>query len=117
MPYLLLLERLLRAVPGSQATLLLDALGELVVDAGARDERNRLIGAYQGISLAAARRTTDRYAGGRVECIVCRYTGGTVIVRSLKDGYYLVLSLSVEASLAQAMRHSAVAQEGLEAEL
>ena len=49
--------------------------------------------------------------------MVCRYAWGSVILRPLKDGYYLVLSLSSDASLAQAIRHSAVAQEDLDAEL
>ena len=46
MPYLLLLRRLLAAVAGSQAALLLDAQGEVVVEAGATDDRQRLIGAF-----------------------------------------------------------------------
>ena len=53
--------------PASQAALLLDAQGEVVVEAGARDERHRLIGAYQGIGLAMAQRTTARHAAGRID--------------------------------------------------
>ena len=117
MPYLLLLERLLRAVAGSQAALLLDAQGEVVVAAGVRDERHRLIAAYQGIGLAAAQRSTARFATGRIRHMVCRYTRGSVILRPLRDGYYLVFSLVPEASLAQAVRHSAAAQDDLDREL
>lgn len=117
MPYLAVLERLLRAVAGAQAALLLDALGEVVVEAGARDDRHRLIGAYHGIGLAATRRTMERYAAGGIRHIVCRYSRGSVILRPLKDSYYLVVSLSPEAGLAQGLRHSSHAQEELDAAL
>jgi predicted regulator of Ras-like GTPase activity (Roadblock/LC7/MglB family) len=117
LPYLAALERLLRAVTGAQAALLFDGVGEVVVEAGARDYRHRLIGAYQGIGLAAAQRTVQRYAGGGIDHILCRYARGTVILRPLKDGYYLVVSLGPEAGLAQGIRHSAHAQEELDAAL
>jgi predicted regulator of Ras-like GTPase activity (Roadblock/LC7/MglB family) len=117
LPYLLLLRRLLAAVTGSQAALLLDAQGEVVVEAGATDDRQRLIGAYQGIALSAATRTTSRYEIGTIDHLSCRYTWGTVILRPLKDGYYLVVSLGPQALLGRAIFHSALAQEGLNAEL
>jgi predicted regulator of Ras-like GTPase activity (Roadblock/LC7/MglB family) len=117
LPYLAALERLLRAVAGAQAALLFDGVGEVVVEAGAKDYRHRLIGAYQGIGLAAAERTMKRYAAGGIRHILCRYARGTVILRPLKDGYYLVVSLSPEAVLAQGIRHSARAQEELDAAL
>lgn len=117
MPYLRLLERLLHAVDGLDAALLLDAQGEVVVEAGARDERHRLIGAYQGIGLAMAQRTTARFAAGRINYMVCRYAWGSVILRPLKDGYYLAVHLSSGAILAQAIWHSAKAQADLDAEL
>ncbi|HXB55738.1 MAG TPA: hypothetical protein VN461_13200 [Vicinamibacteria bacterium] len=117
MPYLAALERLLRAVTGAQAALLIDGVGEVVVEAGARDYRHRLIGAYQGIGLAVAQRTMKRYAGGGIHHILCRYALGTVILRPLKDGYYLVVSLGPEVLLAQGIRHSAQTQEELDAAL
>jgi predicted regulator of Ras-like GTPase activity (Roadblock/LC7/MglB family) len=116
-PYLAVLERLLKAIRGAQGALMLDHLGEVVVEAGARDERHRLIGAYQGIALATAERTTERYAIGKVSHIVCRYLWATVILRPLKDGYYLILSMAPDASLADGLRYSAVAQEQMNDEL
>ena len=116
-PYQRLLDHLLHAVRGSQAALLLDAQGELVVEAGARDVRHRLIGAYQGIGLAMAQRTTARFAAGRIDHLVCRYACGSVILRPLKDGYYLAVHLSSEAILAQAIWHSAKTQADLDGAL
>ena len=113
-PYQRLLDHLLHAVRGTQAALLLDAQGELVVEAGTRDVRHRLIGAYQGIGLAMAKRTTARFATGSIDHMVCRYASGSVILRPLKDGYYLAVHLSSEAILAQAIRFSAETQADLD---
>jgi predicted regulator of Ras-like GTPase activity (Roadblock/LC7/MglB family) len=117
LPYLKLLEGFLERAPGAHAALLLDAQGEVVVEAGARDDRHRLIGAYHGIALGFAQRSTRRYAAGSIHYIVCRYAWGTVILRPLKDGYYLVVSLSPEASLSCCLHRSAETQERLDAEL
>lgn len=117
MPYLAALEGLLRSVPGAQGALLLDAEGEVVVEAGARDQRHRLIGAYQGITLASVQRASERQQTGAVRLVVCRHAAGCIILRTLKDGYYLVVSLDAEASLARGLYHSSLAQERLDDDL
>jgi hypothetical protein len=106
-------------VPGSRAALLLDPNGEVVVEAGPLEERDRhrLIGAYQGIALMTARQATDRYDAGRIGCLVCRYAQASVILRPLRDGYYLVMSLAADASLGRAVYVSAATQASLDAEL
>ena len=61
--------------------------------------RHRLIGAYQGIALPwPADGATLRH---RARCarLVCRYERRPVILRPLKDGYYLVLALAPTANL------------------
>ena len=56
-----------------------------------RDVRHRLIGAYQGIALATAKRTAARFASGAHRSHASAVTpAGRVILRPLKDGYYLV---------------------------
>ena len=67
MPYRRILEKLLTKVRGSIAALLLDAQGELVVGAGALDEKQRLIGAYAGISLGMALRIETLRARGATD--------------------------------------------------
>jgi len=106
MPYRALLEDLLGRLPGAEGALLLDVEGEVVVQAGAGDERHRLIGAYHGIALSAARRMLARLGGGEPRLLVSRYARGTVVMRPLRDGYYMVLALAPEASLAQGLRAS-----------
>ena len=117
MPYQTFLEELVRLTPGADAALMLDAEGEVVFETGRRDDRHRLIAAYQGIALIIAQRTSSRYAGGAVSLIVCRYSGGSLILRALKDGYYLVMMLSAGAPLALAIHLSGLTQNDMNAAL
>jgi predicted regulator of Ras-like GTPase activity (Roadblock/LC7/MglB family) len=117
LPYLRLLERLLASVPGALAALLLDPNGEVVVEAGAELDRHRLIGAYQAIALAATRKANERYDVGPLGCLVCRYASASLILRPLRDGYYLLVSLAPEANLGRGLHFSAEAQAGLDDEL
>jgi predicted regulator of Ras-like GTPase activity (Roadblock/LC7/MglB family) len=98
-------------VPGARAALLLDSTGELVMAAGARDEGNRLVGAYQGIALAEAQRAAARHGAGDVQELISRYEGGIVILQPLKDGYYLVLVLGPRAGLALGRQRLGPAQD------
>ncbi len=116
-PYRSILDTLLAAVPGSRAALLLDTQGEVVVGAGELDERHRLIGAYQGIALGMVSRTAARFDAGSVESLVWRHEGGSVLLATLRDGYYLVLSLGPEAVVALARRHCGEARTRLNQEI
>jgi predicted regulator of Ras-like GTPase activity (Roadblock/LC7/MglB family) len=116
MPYQRILDELVRMVD-AQGALLLDSEGEVVVQGGARDYRHRLIGAYQGLALAAARRSLAPHGVGNIEYILCRYDGANLILRPLKDGYYLVLSLAPDGRVGEGLHHSARAQETLNQEL
>jgi predicted regulator of Ras-like GTPase activity (Roadblock/LC7/MglB family) len=107
MPYQSLLDGLVRAVAGARCALLLDGTGEVVIEAGTRGEVPRLIGAYQGIVLSHARRAAERCGSGRLSVVVGRYQGGAVVLRPLKDEYYLVLCLGCEASVPFALQLSA----------
>jgi predicted regulator of Ras-like GTPase activity (Roadblock/LC7/MglB family) len=102
-PYQALLDGLVRDVAGALGALLLDANGEVVVQSGERDERHRLIGACQGIALHRAQTTHARFEQGSIDHVLCRYASGQVILRPLKDGYYLVMSLAADANLGQAL--------------
>jgi predicted regulator of Ras-like GTPase activity (Roadblock/LC7/MglB family) len=117
MPYQRLLDDLVQRVAGAEGALLLDPTGELVAQAGDGHERHRLIGAYQGIALARARSVSGRHSAGEVRHLVCRYAGGAVILRPLKDGYYLVLSLGTDASVGEGLHRSAGMQHRINAEL
>jgi len=117
MPYQAVLETLVRSVAGAEAAMLLDVEGEAVVEAGVRDYRHRLIAAYQGIGLATAQKTAARYDVGDIAYILCRYAWGHVLIRPLKDGYYLMVALSRGANVGQGLNRSADAQQKLNAAL
>ena len=116
MPYQRLLDDLVRHT-GADGALLLDSEGEVVVEAGARDERHRLIGAYQGIGLAAAQRSARRHHAGPIQCVIWRYSAAVVILRPLKDGYYLVLSVRPGPGVALGVHRSGLVQERMNVEL
>ena len=104
-------------MPGAEGALLLDSEGEVVVQAGAGAFRLRLIGAYQGISLAVARRIGARHGTGAVDSLICRYSGAALILRPLKDGYYFVLALAPGGRLAEAVRRSESTRRRIDLEL
>jgi predicted regulator of Ras-like GTPase activity (Roadblock/LC7/MglB family) len=117
MPYRRILEELLARVPGSRTALLLDAQGEVVVGAGELDERHRLIGAYQGIALGMATRTASRFETGAIRSLVWRHEQGAVVLSTLRDGYYLVLSLGPGTLVPLAARVCEEARERLDREI
>ena len=117
MPYKRILETLLASVAGARSALLLDAQGEVVVGAGALDERERLIGAYQGIALGMVSRAAERVGAGEVKSVVSRHALGSVVLATLKEGYYLVVSLGPAALPAVAARHCEEARLKLNQEI
>ena len=116
MPYKAILDDLVRSAR-VEGALLLDGSGEMVIGAGSADTRQQLIGAYQGIVLGEAQRMAARHALGRVRYMLWRHGGGTVIVRPLNEGYYLVVSVAPEGDVARGLHRSAAVQERLDEEL
>jgi len=81
-----------------------------VAEAGTPDERHRLIAIYQGIVLSAARRALPSVVTGEIDHLVSRYDQGIVILRPLRDEYYMVLSLQPGSDVPGGLRRSADAQ-------
>ena len=117
MPYRRIIEALLARVPGARTALLLDAQGEVVVGAGDLGERERLIGAYEGIALGMASRAATRFNAGAVRSLVWRHEGGAIVVSTLREGYYVLLSLAPTAFVPAAVRRAAEAGQKLEDEI
>lgn len=113
MPYRSLLNELISSVGGAEGALLLDETGELVVETGEPHEGRRLIGAYQGIALATAQRIVARYPLGALGFITGRYRWGSLVLRPLRDGYYLVLALAPDASVGLAVHRSGLIRDRL----
>ena len=117
MPYRQILEDLVRSVERVEGALLVDATGELVIASAGIGVRHQLIGAYQGIVLAQAQRLAARHALGEVRYLLWRHRGGSVIVRPLKDGYFLVVNVAPEGDVARGLFRSAAVQARLNEEL
>jgi predicted regulator of Ras-like GTPase activity (Roadblock/LC7/MglB family) len=117
LPYRRILEALLARVAGAHSALLLDAQGEVVVGAGHLDERQRLIGAYQGITLGMVARAAQRVGLGEVRSLISRHAHGAVVLATLKEGYYLVVSLGTGSLVAAAVRHCEEARHKLNQEI
>jgi hypothetical protein len=83
----------------------------VVAQAGASDERHRLIGIYQGIVLGTARRSLRPLQSGDIRYLLTRYEAETLILRPLRDGYYVVVSLGPGADVALGVHRSAGAQD------
>jgi predicted regulator of Ras-like GTPase activity (Roadblock/LC7/MglB family) len=95
----------------------MDATGEPVLGAGAGDDRDALLAAYQGIALARVRRFADRFGWGTLRYVVSRHQAGHVLLRPLRDGYYLVLTLGPDADVGRSVHVSALTQERMDQEL
>ena len=117
MPYRRILENLTAQVAGVRAALLLDSQGELVVGAGDLGERERLIGAYAGITLGMALRGAERHDAGRIDHVVWRHENGSVVICPLKDGYYLSVSLGADALAAAGVERAKEARGPLDEEI
>jgi predicted regulator of Ras-like GTPase activity (Roadblock/LC7/MglB family) len=115
--YQALLDKLVTTIKGAESALLLDAEGELVVQSGVRDERHRLIGAYQGLALAAMKKIVVTCDLGGLDYVVRRHSGGSVVLRPLKDGYYLVVSMAPGVPAGPAVFHTGQARQELNEEL
>ena len=117
MPYQRILKTLLAGVAGARTALLLDSQGELVVGAGELGERERLVGAYSGITLGMALRSAERNNAGAIDNIVWRHENGSVVICPLKDGYYVALFLGPEALVAAGVRRVREARTPLDEEI
>jgi predicted regulator of Ras-like GTPase activity (Roadblock/LC7/MglB family) len=116
-PYKRILETLMAGVAGARAALLLDSQGELVVGAGDLGERERLIGAYSGITLGMALRSAERNRAGGIDHMIWRHDHGSVVICPLKDGYYVALFLGPEALVAAGVRRAREARAPLDEEI
>ena len=135
MPYQRLLDDLIRSVR-ADAALLLDGEGEVAFQSGAgvAPERRPAAATLTALDAAVAKRGGDvarlygegrqtvkaiiaRHKMGGLDYVARRHAGGSVILRPLKDGYYLVLSLPVDGRIAEGIHHSELTQETLNREL
>jgi predicted regulator of Ras-like GTPase activity (Roadblock/LC7/MglB family) len=107
------LADLVSKVDGAFGAILADSDGEAVVvfslpdqvgaDCYLGDERIKLIGAYQTITLRACCKLAQRFKTGAVTHLVCHYEMATILIRALKNDYALMLAMQTSSNIGQGM--------------
>lgn len=104
MPFPQLLGRLVRSVDGAQGAILMDQDCEYVWLEGSLDPyHHKLMGAYQGILLMQMASTARRRGWTEPDRLVTGYEKAQFITRTLKSGYFLVLSLRPGGNVGRAL--------------
>jgi len=104
MPYQSILKTLLESVDGSVGVGFVDYDGETVQLAGQfEDFAHRVHLAYQGIFLESLKSFHQQLLGVPLS-LVCVYQNLTLVIKPLKSGYFLVLTLTHRKQLAKALR-------------
>jgi predicted regulator of Ras-like GTPase activity (Roadblock/LC7/MglB family) len=87
------------ASPGVEGVVLLDSEGETIFSLGyLEQERLRLVGAYQGIVLAAA----VRFDLSKERTVITLGEKRSILTYHLKDGYFICIIFSKEINVAYA---------------
>lgn len=107
------LAELVTKVDGAFGAILADSDGEAVSIFALRDqvgeecytgdERIKLIGAYQIITLRACAKLAQQFKTGSVTHLVCHYDTATILIRALKNDYALMLAMQTSSNIGQGM--------------
>ena len=104
MPYQSILKTLLESVDGAVGVGFVDYEGEEVQLTGQfEDYAYRVHLAYQGIFLEKLKSIHRQHLGAPLS-LVCVYANLTVVIKPLKSGYFLVLTLSHRKQLTKALQ-------------
>jgi predicted regulator of Ras-like GTPase activity (Roadblock/LC7/MglB family) len=100
-----LLENLVENVYGARGAVFLDHDGEVVQRYLAHKSVSELdlIGAYHGITLTTCRKFSDEIEMGQIEFMICQYKEATCLLKTLNEGYFVLLALSPQGNIGQAM--------------
>ena len=100
-----ILKKTVDGLPGALGAIFADWEGESVEYqyAGPEDDI-KLLGAHQGILLGIINGVSGSYGMGEVRCVLVSAESAKLVVRPLKDGYYLVVMLGPYANGGLAIR-------------
>lgn len=100
MPFKQQLKEMLDRVPGALGAIIADWEGEAVDQVARMDDYDiKILGAHKGIILTRLREALGRIDGGELEEILIRSEQNHTLVAPVTEDYFLVLTLSPEASL------------------
>lgn len=113
-----ILKKMVGDVPGAVGAIFADWEGESVEHyyAGPEDDI-KLLGAHQGILLNSIGNLTGGNGTGALRCMLVSTDAAKLVVRPLKEGYYMVLMLSPGSNGGLALRASETAARKLLAEI
>ncbi|MEW5975523.1 MAG: hypothetical protein AB1898_06920 [Acidobacteriota bacterium] len=98
--YSSILQHILRQVEGAVAVGFADYEGETVqIEGRLEDYRHRLLLAYQGILF---HNLAEQHAGESMQSITAVYEDLTTVIKPLRRGYFLLLTLDSRKNLFQA---------------
>lgn len=100
-----LLENLVETVYGARGAVFLDSDGEVVQHYLAHKSVKELdlIGAYHGITLTTCRKFSDEVDMGTIEVMICQYKEAICILKTLNEGYFVLLALGPQGNIGQAI--------------
>jgi len=115
MPFDKLLEDLVENIEGARGAVFVDRDGEVVERYQTRKgiPDLDLIGAYHGITLSTCRKFSDEVEMGRIDVMICKYKDSTCLIKTLNAGYFVLLALTPQGNIGQAI----YAMRGVAAEL
>jgi predicted regulator of Ras-like GTPase activity (Roadblock/LC7/MglB family) len=116
----LILHELIATTTGALAALFLDYEGEtveLVCEHDLNDHDLRILGAYQGIFLAQLRALCAQIEAGEPRRFKVEFTETSVLLRDIRDGYYVVLLVDRTFNEGFAWRRLETCREKLLAEM
>jgi predicted regulator of Ras-like GTPase activity (Roadblock/LC7/MglB family) len=99
------LKKMVDVIPGARGAIFADWEGESVDFHYPGPEYDiKLVGAHQGILLGLMNEVSNSCGMGEVRCMLVGTSRGKLVVRPVKDGYYLGVLLGPYANGGLAMR-------------
>jgi hypothetical protein len=114
-----ILQRTVEAVPGAVGAIFAAWDGEAVDHWAARMDRDEILflAAHYGIVLNHVQSVLHLFHFGEAEEIILHHTHMDLLVRSVSDGYYVVLAVRGQSHLATALREVGAAAIALRREM
>lgn len=119
MPFKAILKNLVEKTPGATGAILLDWEGEAVADfSKAPDIDLPAVGAHKGIILNLAKDALTRLRGGDgVKAIGISTDVARIALSTIKEGYYVVMTLEKTKPISRAFFESKKAIKNIEREM
>lgn len=98
------MQELVEHVPGATSAIFVDWEGEAVDQYSIKEEvyQLKVVGAYKGVMLNFINKAHTSTGIGIAETVIVRMENYSVLISSVKDGYFVLLILSPDALISRA---------------